>query len=156
MSLIISVQSVATITAAMTELLRSHKDVGLAGVDVERAGEFPEDPGAHGWIGIYKTRQQLPPRAVGMGPGFRNQRVQIGLVAIESDPTSGELCEDRLETLVANTLGALLSDPSLGGTVSMLDDVLVEYESYNKDDSMFKQQAVIFVTAVTITNAVNV
>jgi hypothetical protein len=35
-----------------------------------------------------------------MGSGYRMQEIRLYLIVQESDPTSGEECEDRLERLL--------------------------------------------------------
>lgn len=140
--------NVAEITTAILEILQEDMKIGQVGVLVDRSCEPNMTPTAHGWIGIYRDRIDYPPRALGMGSGYRNQLIRLFLLVQESDPSSGAECEDRLEELLQNTIGALLSDPSLKGTVQTLDEFSVRHETYAKNDGMFMQMARIDFTGI--------
>jgi hypothetical protein len=140
---------VSTITRAVFEMLRDDPAVGVSGVQVERSAEPNMTPTEHGWLGVYRDRIDYPPRTLGMGAGYRNQRIRLFLLAQESDPTSGEECEDRLEKLLQNSIGVLLSDPSLKGTVQTLDEFSVLHEDYSKtSNGIYIQMAKIEFTGI--------
>jgi hypothetical protein len=138
---------VSTITQALQQMLDDAIDIGQAGVMVERSAPENFTPTAQGWVGIYRDGISYPPRALGMGSGYRMQEIRLYLIVQESDPTSGEECEDRLERLLQKVVGVVLSDPSLKGTVSTLDAFSVRYEAF-KGDAGFMQMARIDFTGL--------
>lgn len=140
--------NVAEITRSVYELLRDDPKVGGAGVLIERSGEICKIPTLHGWVGIYREGVDYPPRTLGRGPGYRNQMIRLFLWLHETDPSSGEECEERLEILQQNVISALLSDETLKGTVETLDEFMVRQESYDKQDNMFFQYARINFTGI--------
>lgn len=136
---------VSQITQAVVDLLKNH----LSDVSIERASEIPDEPGLHGWIGVYREGVNYPSRALGAGGGFRRQRVNLIVLVKESDPTSGEECEDRLESLIQKVMNCLLTDHSFGGTVDMLDEQIdVRYEKYDKRDNVYVQTAAIYLSGL--------
>lgn len=140
---------VSTITRAVHQMLLDDPAIGIAGVQVERSAEPNATPTEHGWLGVYRERIDYPPRTLGMGSGYRNQRIRLFILAQESDPSSGDECEDRLEKLLQNTIGVLLSDPSLKGTVQTLDEFSVLHEDYSKTDGgIYIQMAKIEFTGI--------
>lgn len=139
--------NVASITQAIEEMLGDALDIGQAGVIIERSAEERLTPTLHGWVGIYRDGIDYPARTLGMGSGYRNQLVRITLLVQESDPSSGDECEDRLEDLMQKVVGVLLSDPSLKGTVQTLDAFTVRYELM-KGDAGYMQMARIDFTGV--------
>lgn len=139
--------NVSEITRAIQSMLNDSPDVGQAGVLVERSGEERLSPTANGWVGIYRDGIDYPPRTLGMGSGYRNQLIRLYLVLQETDPTSGDECEDRLEELLQKVVGVLLSDPSLGGTVQTLDAFTVTYRAF-KGDYGYMQMARVDFTGV--------
>lgn len=140
--------NVATITRAIFEMLRDDTSVGVDGVLVERSAEPNMTPTEKGWVGIYRDRIDYPPRTLGMGSGYRQQRISLFLLVQESDSSSGEECEERLEVLLQKCISVLLSDPSLKGTVQALDDFSVLHEDYSKSDGVYVQMAKIEFTGV--------
>jgi hypothetical protein len=139
--------NVSEITQAIETMLNDSLDVGQAGVLVERSAEERLTPTEHGWVGIYRDGINYPPRTLGMGSGYRNQEIRLYLLVQESDPSSGDECEDRLETLLQKVVGVLLSDPSLGGTVNTLDAFSVTYRGF-KGDAGYMQMARIDFTGL--------
>ena len=138
---------VSEITRAVEQMLNDALDVGQAGVLIERSAEERLTPTPHGWVGIYRDGIDYPARTLGMGSGYRNQLIRLYLVLQESDPTSGDECEDRLERLLQKVVGVLLSDPSLKGTVQTLDAFTVRYVGL-KGDAGYMQMARIDFTGV--------
>lgn len=129
-------------------MLEEAAEVGVKGVLIERSAEPRMTATPHGWVGVYRERIDYPPRTLGLGAGYRNQLIRLFLLVQESDPTSGDECEDRLEELLQNVIGVLLSDPTLKGTVQTLDEFSVVHESYDKNDGIFVQMARIEFTGV--------
>ena len=144
---VITPTNVSEITSAIETMLNEAIDVGQAGVMVERSAEERLTPTPHGWVGIYRDGIDYPPRTLGMGSGYRNQLIRLYLVLQETDPTSGDECEDRLEALLQKVVGVLLSDPSLRGTVQTLDAFTVTYRAF-KGDYGFMQMARVDFTGV--------
>lgn len=144
---VITPTNVSDITQAIEVMLNDAIDVGQAGVLIERSAEEKLTPTEHGWVGIYRDGIDYPLRTLGMGSGYRNQLIRLYLLIQESDPTAGDECEDRLETLLQKVVGVLLSDPSLGGTVQTLDAFTVAYRAF-KGDAGFMQMARVDFTGV--------
>lgn len=139
--------NVSEITSAIEGMLNDATDVGQVGVLIERSAEERLTPTAHGWVGIYRDSISYPPRTLGMGSGYRMQEIRLFLTLQETDPTSGDECEDRLEALLQKVVGVLLSDPSLRGTVSTLDAFTVTYRAF-KGDYGFMQMAQVAFTGL--------
>lgn len=142
--------SVSTITRAVAERLLA--DARLKDVRVQRSEEMNETPSLCPWVGIYRAECAFPPRVLGHGiAGLRGQRVNVILLAQESDAGSGEACEDRLNELVDKILSVLLGDTTLGGAVHTLDEVTVRYPDYRRvSDGPYMQTAMILFTAITM------
>lgn len=143
--------NVDDITAAVKAMWLEDPDVGLAGIQIERYEEITKTPGTHGWACIYRERVDRPPRALGMGAGYRNELVRLFAVACESDLTSGEACGQRLDLLLQKLVKSLLNDPSLRGTVQTLaDDFSTVYFDYSKNEStgMYLQYAQLNFTGI--------
>lgn len=121
-------------------MLTEAPTVGIAGVLIERSAEVSKTPTKHGWVGVYRDRIDYPIRTLGMGSGYRNQLIRLFLLVQETDPSSGDECEERLEKLVQNVIGVVLSDPSLRGTVQTLDEFSVRYV-YEEADGVYMQIA---------------
>lgn len=146
--------SVSTITRAVAARLLA--DARLKDVTVQRSEEMNETPSLCPWVGVYRAECAFPSRTLGSGiAGWRGQRVNVILLAQESDPGSGEACEDRLNELVDKVLSALLSDMTLGGAAQTLDEVTVRYPDYRRvSDGPYMQTAMIFFTAITMVGGI--
>lgn len=141
--------NVSDVTGAVLAMLNEHPSVGNLGVLVERSAEPPEIPGPEGWIGIYKSSIEYPSRTLGMGSGFRQQRIKLVLHVKMSNYNSGEDCEVALEALLQQCVSCLLSDTSLRGTVDVLDtDLQVQYPSFDRNEQVWVQPANIFFTGL--------
>ena len=145
--MIIQPVSVSVVTQAVERILSA--DHRLAEATVTRSAEMNEDPGRCPWLGVYRSDCQFPSRTLGLGQGYRGQRIQIMILAQESDGGSGAACEDRLNALVDNAVSALLTDSTLGGAVLGIDDFSVRYPDYRRvNDNEFMQTAMIVFTAM--------
>ena len=136
---------------ALARQIERHAAVQEEGIQaVERCEPEPSDSGSCPWVGIFRVRVSFPPRTLGAGAGFRRQLIRIGVGMAQSDPNGGAECEERLERLVQAVIGAILSDHSLGGTVSTLgDDFELVYPAYEKlQDQPYLQLAYLEFTAV--------
>lgn len=140
--------SVSVVTQAVERILSA--DTRLESVTIERSSEINATPGRCPWVGVYRSECAFPIRTLGVGAGFRSQRVQVILLAQESDPGSGWACEDRLNALVDNLVSALLSDATLGGAVHTVDEFTVRYPDYRRvSEGPYVQTAMIQFTAIT-------
>lgn len=139
--------NVATISAKIVDILRDHE--GLQDATVERSEEVNEIPGRCPWVCVYRAGVDYPSRTLGLGTGYRLQRIEFIVYAQHADGTSPDECEDRLEALVVNVISALLSDPTLRGTVATIDEFSVRYVDYDRSEAGYMQTAAIYFTAVT-------
>jgi hypothetical protein len=151
MSLNITPIDVSAVTRALVAMLSA--DSRLEQATIERSAELNEIPGRCPWIGVYRSGVEYPLRTLGMGSGWRQQRLNLMVFVQHADGTSGEECEDRLEGLIVDVIGVLLSDPTLGNTVDTLDEFSVTYLDYSQTDSGYMQTAGIYFTAITSVRA---
>jgi hypothetical protein len=141
--------NVAAVTDALVQLLRAR----LANTAIGRASELNEDVNNCPWIGVYRDNVRYEVRTLGYGSGMRTQRITLVVAVQESDPDSGDKCEDRLEALLVRVVGALLSDTTLGGTVAVIENLEVRYADYQKVGNSYMQTAAVYLTAQTTVNA---
>lgn len=156
MTIIVPV-NVDVITAAVKTMWLEDPDVGVAGVQIERYEELTKNPGTHGWACIYRERVDRPPRTLGMGAGYRNEFVRLFAMVCESDPSSGEECGQRLDSLLQKLVKTLVNDPSLRGTVQMIgDDFSTVYFDYTKNENtgMYLQYAQLNFTGIIPVSAI--
>lgn len=139
--------NVSVITEGIETLLMN--DSSLQGATIERSAEINELPHLCPWIGIYRNGVEYPVRTLGMGNGFRGQRISLVVMCQQADATSGVECEQRLEQLLVDVIAALLADPTLNGTVDTLDEFQVQYVDYLQTDSGYVQTAGVYFTALT-------
>lgn len=140
--------NVANITAAVENMFVNADKLDAA--TIERDAELNEIPGLCPWIGIYRMGVTYPSRVLGLGSGFRGQRIELAVFVQQSDATSGEECGERLEALIVDVISVLLSDPTLGGSVDTIDNFEVRYLDYARDDAGYFQTAAVYLTAVTM------
>jgi len=107
------------------------------------------------WAGIYRQQQTFEPRTLGLGSGYRRQRITLAVVLQESSTKSGQDCEVKMEKLISETVAALASDESIRGTVLAFGEepFNVIYSSYRVEENSFFQEAVLTFTVVTNVNA---
>lgn len=142
--------NVSVITQAVVDQLKA--DTRLAAVTIERSEDRNLSPEDCPWIGVYRLGVQYPQRVLSGIGGAREQRIRLLMLVQHANATSGAACEDELEELVANVLSALLSDVTLGRTVSFLDAFDVDYSRYTRSTSgAFMQTAAIQFVALTNT-----
>lgn len=77
------------------------------------------------------------------------QLIDMAIVAQQSDGTSGEQCEDRLEELMAALCSALLSDTTVRGTVQIMSEMSISYDDYKVSGEQFMQTAILRATYET-------
>lgn len=141
---------VGDVMAALAKQLERSAAVQAAGIEtVERCEPEPDDSDRCPWVGIFRVRVSFPTRTSGVGAGFRQQLIRIGVGMAQSDATSGAACEERLEELVKAVVGAILSDATIGSTVSFVDEFELVYPAYEKlKDQPYLQLAYLEFTAV--------
>lgn len=145
--------NVGTITDALVAWLKSWPDLADAGATVEDSEPVNDQPDRCPWVGVYRSRCDFQQRALGLGSGYRMQRVSIALALTASSVDSGKDCKDRLEALVQMVTSALCTNESLSGTVQALDELSVVYSNYAVHGASYFQEAVVSVTAVVPVNA---
>lgn len=144
--------NVALVTQATTDLLKN--DSTLQGVRIERAAVWDKEHDYQGFIGVYRESVRYPPRALGAGGGNRRQEVTLVLMFKQANVSSGADCEDELELLIQRAMSVLLNDNSFGGTVDTLsEEISIQYESYDADDSVFTQKAIAVITGIVNVSA---
>jgi len=156
--ILIRTTDVSRVTRAIQQALTEWDALADKPVEITRAAERNTDPNRCPWVGIYRTGVDYgeAPRVMGLGSGYRRQRMDFAVVVQAADPTSGEECEDRLEPLIQEVTSALLSDVSLRGTVLTIDSFAVRYENYERVGGSYFQEAVVFFSATQNTSATDV
>lgn len=114
--------------------------------------EINRDENACPWIGVYCIGSDFPPRTTGFGVGMRYQHIRFMVVCQHTSANSGAECTARLEDLVQKVTSAVLSDPSLKGTVNALDSFAVRYPEWGKSNGIYIQTAAVEFTAVATTD----
>jgi hypothetical protein len=143
---------VADIVKAVQKRLQDDVRINSASVKVERSADQNSDPNSCPWIGIYRSSVQYQQRQLVGVSGFQAQRVGLILLVAEADQGTPEACEDALEELVRNVLSALFTDTTLGNVVQNLQEVSVDYTSYDKTGGFYMQTAAIQFVAVCNTS----
>ena len=113
------------ITSEILTLLEHDQD--FAHVTLCRAEPINDDPANCPWIGIYRREQRYEPRTLGNSSGHRQYTGDVLIAAQETSLEDGADCEDLLDTLVANVIDAILSDPTLRSTVDITNSIAVTY-----------------------------
>ena len=123
----------ALIAKAVQSMLLAWQPLLDLGVQAVSRGEYlNETPGMCPWVGIYPLGEEYVSRTLGLGAGFRMQHTGFAVIVQATDNSSGQACQDALEGLKQAVISCLLSDPSLGGTVQVIDKFSVRYVSYNQ------------------------
>ncbi len=135
----------AKITRDVEELLTNDPLLGGASVLVERSEPEPVEPPQAGWVGIYLAAQRMPLVLAGAGNAGRNHEVELVFACVQSDPTSGAECTDRLGELVKNVIDALFNDGGFAGNVNFLSEARIQYADYTQSESRFRQTAYLHV-----------
>jgi hypothetical protein len=142
--MIITTVDIASVARGITEILKDSQTLQDIGVKhTKRAAPLNEDPSRCPWIGVYPIRTPFPPRALGMGSGYRAQDNEFVVICQVSHPNDPEACQDRLGLVVQAVTSALLTDPSLKGTVQTLGDFEVTFDSYQKVNDSILQSATV-------------
>lgn len=145
----ITTQDISDVVLAVTTLLKDSLDLQDIGAKVELGEPINEDPSRCPWVGVYPVRCSFPSRTLGMGGGFRAQNPEFFVVCQEDHANDGAACLALLGRLVKAVTGAILSDPSLKGTVQMLGDFDLEFSGYEKVNDVIMQTATLRVVGLT-------
>lgn len=146
---IVTVDPVAAARAIVQILKDSQAVQDMEVRKIDRGEPLNEDPSNCPWVGVFPIRVPFPSRALGMGGGFRAENPEFAIVMQTTHPNDGAACQDELGELVQAVTSALLSDTSLGGTVSMLGDFEVEFNGERKVDDSILQVATLRVVGLT-------
>ncbi len=150
MSITVQAQDVFRIIAALQAMLQAWQPIASAeNVIVARGEEVNQNPELAPWVGIYPAKGEYVTRTVGLGNGFRNQREGIAVVVQAQSRDSGARCQDSLGELLTNVINCILSDPSISGTVTVIESFEVSYSQPARIGAQFTfQSATILFTAV--------
>lgn len=149
--------SMARALKALQVQVRDNQNViAINEVKVERGVEVNQDPDKCPWIGIYPLGENFPTRALGISNGFRNQQLRFAIVMQESSVSGGERAQDDLGTLVEAVTGAILSNPTIGGTAQSIgEDFQIYYTDQTKQGDRSFLAAVLTFTAEKYVDFVN-
>jgi len=134
---------------AVRDLLKDFQGVQDIGATVDLAEPVNEDPSRCPRIQIFPLRIPFPSRALGMGAGYRAQNNEFVVLFQQTHPNEGAECLALLGALVQAGTSALLSDPSLKGTVQMLGDFEVEFLGVLKTNDAIMQTASLRAVGLT-------
>lgn len=152
MTVIIQTIDDNTVTTALVERFRAWQALVDMEATIDDAEPVNESPERCPWVGVYHSRTSLVPRTLGLGSGYRNQRITIAIGMSAASSDSGADCKARLGALVQAVTSALCSDESISGTVMALEDIDVVKSNYAQVGASFFQEAVLTVTAVVPVN----
>jgi hypothetical protein len=143
--------NVAVVQAALGEVLKAYPALmDMSTLAIEHGEAIVDSESQCPWIGVYCVGVDYQQRTLGLGAGFRYQRMQFWIVCKEQSPNSGSECTQKLEALVQAANSAILSDTSLGGTVDAIDTFRTDYPAWGKNaGGVYLQTAVTQFTAVT-------
>jgi hypothetical protein len=143
--------NVSDVSKGLMAMLSEDSTMANMSPKISRSEVINEIPGMCPWLGIYRAMVRFEPRTVGVGQmgGSMLQLIDMIVVAQQSDGTSGEQCEDRLEELIASLCSVLLSDTTVRGTVHTLREMSISYDDYKLSGTEFMQTAVLRATYET-------
>lgn len=139
----------AEVARAGEQMLKDSQAMQDIEAKVERAEPVNEDPSRCPWVGVYPTRGLFPIRTLGLGAGYRAQEPELIFICQASHQSDGAACQDSLGILVQAVTSAILSDPTLKGTVRTLNDFEVTFDRYDKVDDVIMQSATVRVVGAT-------
>ena len=120
MSRVTPINTGVIMDAVLTQLRNDPGVQAIDGLALTRGEWINNDPGRCPWAGLYCIGEDYAPRALGFASGYREQHITLALVLQESSRSSGQDCQDKLEALKQAAMGAILTDPTLSGSVAML------------------------------------
>lgn len=149
----IATVNVGTVSDAIIAWLKTWPALLDMGATIEDSEPVNNRADRCPWVGVYRSRADFVPRTLGLGAGYRMQRISFALALTAASSDSGKDCKDRLELLVQAVVSALCTNESISGTVQTLDDLSVVYSNYALVGASFFQEAIVSVTAVVPVNA---
>lgn len=138
----------ALVTDALVAWLQQWQQLVDMEATIEDAEPVNESPEHCPWVGVYHSRTDLVARTLGLGAGYRMQRISLALALTAASADSGHDCKVRLGALIQAVCSALCSNESISGTVVTLEDIGVVRSNYAQVGGQFFQEAVVTVTAV--------
>lgn len=135
------------VTQALANQLQAEQRLGSA--TITRSAPLNEMPSACPWIGVYRSQQEFAPRTLGAYAGGMSHKLALVVVLQAAGGSSGDECEDLLEALVSDAIGAILDDQSLRGTVQTVIGMTVNYADYARVEGTYMQTAALYVTVET-------
>lgn len=134
---------------AVRDLLKDWQAVQDIGATVDLAEPVNRDPSRCPLIQVFPLRMAFPLRTMGLGSGYRGQNNEFVILCQQSHQSEGAECLRLLGQLTQAATSALLSDPSLKGTVQTLDEFSVDMLGVLKVNDAIMQTASIRVVGLT-------
>lgn len=147
--MIITTANMAEMLQAVRDLLKDSQAIQDIGAGVDLAEPLNEDPSRCPLIQIFPMRIPFASRVAGMGAGYRAQDNEFLVQFQASHPNEGEACLEALGVLVQAGTSALLTDPTLKGTVATIGDFEVEFSGAAKINDALMQTAILRVVGQT-------
>lgn len=141
--------NISTITTALVTLLEADASI-LAWINpvdkIGRGNYVNVDPNRAPWVGVYRSNVKYEPRTLGAGNTINNWEgyPSIRVLIQAQSYVNGEDVEDKLEGYVQDVIDAVLADPTIGGTVDMVNDIDVNYGySETESETIYFQTAIV-------------
>ena len=144
--MLIRTLDISEVTSAISKQIGGWPELRDAGLSVEISEVINESASRTPWLGIYPSAVDYEERTLGVGAGYRRQRVELILILQASDITSGSQCHQILAGIVSEATSAILSDSTIGGTVDTVGSMRVRYDYAQTGDNSFLQSAIIELT----------
>jgi len=117
-----------TITEALRDQLKNDPEASQISNREILVDEYVNvNPSNAPWMCVYKGSMNLEPRTLGMGAGRYTASPEPRVLVQAVSYQSGEDCSSLLDYYVNTVLNAVVSDPTLGGTVDMVVGFNIEY-----------------------------
>lgn len=139
--------NVATIMKQVQNWIQTSQD--FQNWSVERSEFVNEDPGRAmnpGWMCVYRRNVDYDPQNLGKATGNYEATVDFTIVIQQANMTSGEKCEDNLESAVKKLLDRVTQIPKT--YIDHFSDIVIDYTYLETDrKTMYFQGALITFTA---------
>lgn len=134
---------------AVRDLLKDWPAVQDIDAAVDLAEPVNRDPSQCPRIQVFPLRAAFPSRTLGLGAGYRGQNNEFVVLCQQSHQSDGAECLRLLGQLTQAATSALLSDPTLKGTVLTLDEFQVDFLGVLKVNDSIMQTASIRAVGLT-------
>jgi hypothetical protein len=141
--------NVAEMLQAVRDLLKDYQGIQDIGAKVDLAEPSNDDPSRCPLIQIFPVRSSFASRALGMGAGYRAQDNEFFVQFQQTHANDGDACFALLGELVQAGTSAMLTDPTLKGTVLTIGDFAVEFPGVLKTNDAIMQTAILRVVGQT-------